>query len=59
MKDETAGKSLSNVKAQAPIDTVSATLSEIVPKAIGDTLSYVPRGAPVKTLAETLADVEA
>ena len=59
MEAETAGITLSDVKAQAPVDTLFATLLEIVAKTIGDTLTYEDREAHVETLADTLADVEA
>ena len=59
MEAETAGKTLSDVEAQAPVDTPCSTLLEVVAKTIGDTLTYVETVEPVKTLADTLANVKA
>ena len=47
------------MEAQALVDTLSVTLSEVVAKTIGDILTYVQPEAPMETLGDTLADVEA
>ena len=50
---------MSDVEAQALVDTLSATLSEVVCKTIRDKLTHVQPEAPIEKLTDTLADVEA
>ena len=50
---------LCNEKAEALVDTVPDTISELVAKTIGDTLCCVKAKAPVKTESPTVVPVRA
>ena len=59
MEDKTVGKTLVDLQAEAPVNTLLDTLWKVVAKAKADTLTCVEAKAPVKTEGGTVAQVEA
>ena len=59
VEDKTVGKTLVDLQAEAPVNTLLDTLWKVVAKAKADILSCVEAKAPVKTEGGTVAQVEA
>ena len=59
VEDKTVAKTLVELQAEAPVNSLLDTLWKVVAKAKADTLSCVEAKAPVKTEGGTVAQVQA